>query len=51
MTRERKERGKSPLPADEQKGPVPERPVPDDERRRSTGQPGKPSQAEGEREK
>jgi hypothetical protein len=40
---------KSPHSADEQAQPEPERPVPDTERRAESGQPGKPSQAEGER--
>ncbi|MEW5931360.1 MAG: hypothetical protein AB1941_28165 [Gemmatimonadota bacterium] len=44
------EQGKSPLPADEQGQPQPERPVPGDERRRTDGQEDKPSQAEGERD-
>lgn len=44
------ERGKSPRPAEEQDEPAPERPVPEEETRRSTGQPEKPSQAEGERD-
>lgn len=48
--RDRHERGKSPLPADEQDSPEPERPVPPEEDRRSDGQEGKPSQAEGERD-
>ncbi len=50
MTRGEHEKGKSPLPADEQDAPEPERPVPPEEERRSEGQEGKPSQAEGERD-
>lgn len=50
MERGERERGKSPLPADEQDSPAPERPVPDDEQRRGDGQDDKPSQAEGERD-
>lgn len=41
---------RSPRDADGQDAPVPERPVPDEERRREEGQPDRPSQAEGERE-
>lgn len=40
---------KSPHSSAEQSQPEPERPVPDVERREGDGQPGKPSQAEGER--
>lgn len=50
MDRGENEQGKSPLPADEQDAPAPERPVPGDERRRGDGQEDKPSQAEGERD-
>ena len=49
MQRDESEQGKSPLPADEQDAPLPERPVPGEERRRTEGQEDKPSQAEGER--
>ncbi len=50
MQRDESEKGKSPLPADEQGSPAPERPVPEEERRRSEGQEDRPSQAEGERD-
>lgn len=40
---------KSPHSSAEQDQPEPERPVPETERRESSGQPAKPSQAEGER--
>ncbi len=49
MEREKQEQGKSPRPASEQDAPAPERPVPDEEQRRTSGQPDHPSQAEGER--
>ena len=51
MSREEREQGKSPRPSDEQDAPAPERPVPTEEERRTTGQPDHPSQAEGERGK
>lgn len=50
MEREEREQGKTPRPSEEQAAPAPERPVPPEERRRSSGQPDKPSQAEGTRE-
>jgi hypothetical protein len=40
----------SPKGADQQASPAPERPVPQHERQEQSGQPDKPSQAEGERE-
>jgi hypothetical protein len=49
VEREKQEQGKSPRPASEQDAPVPERPVPEEEQRRTSGQPDHPSQAEGER--
>ena len=39
----------SPHSAAEQSSPEPERPVPDEEKAQGSGQPNKPSQAEGER--
>lgn len=50
MHRDEREQGKSPRTAEEQDAPVPERPVPEEERRRKAGQDDKPSQAEGERD-
>lgn len=50
MTKDPREQEKSPKSAEEQEAPAPERPVPPEEKRRSTGQPEKPSQAEGSRE-
>lgn len=44
------EREKSPVSTEDQESPAPERPVPEEERRATEGQPPKPSQAEGERE-
>lgn len=44
------EHTKTPRTADGQTQPEPERPVPATEVRRGTGQPDKPSQAEGDRE-
>lgn len=41
---------RSPEGADQQKQPAPERPVPEEERRRREGQDDHPSQAEGERD-
>jgi hypothetical protein len=49
VQREEQEKGKSPRPSGEQDAPAPERPVPEEELRRTSGQPDKPSQAEGAR--
>ncbi len=46
MSRDEREQGKSPKPADEQSSPAPERPVNPHEEKAD----GKPSQAEGERD-
>jgi hypothetical protein len=43
-------RDRSPQGAEEQDAPRPERPVPEEERRRGEGQDEHPSQAEGERD-
>ncbi|HEV2148745.1 MAG TPA: hypothetical protein VGR37_15175 [Longimicrobiaceae bacterium] len=49
VARDEQEQGKSPKPSGEQDAPAPERPVPEEEVRRTEGQADKPSQAEGDR--
>ena len=51
MQRDEELQGKSPRPAEEQDKPAQERPVPQEEIQRAEGQPSRPSQAEGERDK